>query len=87
MAMVNKPRIIVRRSKRIVDSPKHRVIHPAVMVHLRHVWIETTAIRRIIRHGVDPNVGYAGRRIEDDALAQDSLENLNQAGSRRDALK
>ena len=62
-------------------------IHPAVMAHFRHVWIETTAIRRIIRHEVDPSLGYAGRRIEDDTLAQDSLENLNQAGSRRDALK
>jgi len=56
------------------------------MAHFRHVWIETTAIRRIIRHGVDPSLGYAGRRIEDDPLVQDSLENLNQAGSRRDAL-
>jgi len=57
------------------------------MVHFRHVWIETAAIRRTIRHGVDPNLGHAGRRIEDDTLVLDSLENLNQAGSRRDALK
>ena len=56
------------------------------MAHFGNVWIETAAIRRIIRHGVDPNSEYAGRRIEDDTLVQDSLENLNQAGSRRDAL-
>jgi hypothetical protein len=57
------------------------------MAHFRRVWIETTAIRRIIRHGVGPNLGYAGRRIENDTLVQDSLENLDQASSRRGALE
>lgn len=52
------------------------------MAHFRHVWIETTAIRRIIRHGVDPNLGYLGRRIDNDALVQNPLEKLDQAGSR-----